>query len=403
MFGSRPPHAELKAMRKPIPADCFWVLMSLISLPATASDEGSDVSVQCELTSCSLMEKASELRQSSNAPALSAAVVLQGAVIAKATVGVRAEGGAPARDFDAWHIGSVTKAITATLTARLVERGQLRFSSSLEELGAELLSPKERAYATVTVRELLSHRSGIAKIPEEEGMDLFRSDTRTLPEQRHSFAKSFLSRAPFAPPGSEFAYANGNYIVMGALLERLSKDSWEDMVVKEVFVPLGLRSAGFGAPGGGHPSKAPVGHEFIDKRARPVQPGERADNPEVIGPAGRIHMTMEDLALFGYRHAAGEFEADGYLSTDTYRLLHTDQGDGAAMGWFVQQWRGHRLLSHTGSNGYWYSMLAVQPEKRLAIAVAANVNPDGGADVAVHELISALTRSAILGECLNRR
>ena len=121
----------------------------------------------------------------------------------------------------------------------------------------------------------------------------------------------------------------------------------------------------------------------------------------VVGPAGTIHMTMEDLAMFGYRHAAGEFAADGYLSSETYRLLHTAQGEDAALGWFEQQWRGHRLLSHTGSNGYWYAMLAIQPEKRLAIAVASNIDPEGGAEVAVHELVSALMRATILGECLH--
>jgi CubicO group peptidase (beta-lactamase class C family) len=281
-----------------------------------------------------------------------------------------------------------------------VERDFLRFSSTLEELGPGLLSSNYRSYATVTVRDLLSHHSGIAKISEDQGMEMFRGDVRPLPEQRRSFAKLTLSRAPLAAPGAGFAYANGNYIVMGALLERRAKDSWESLIAREVFAPLGLKSAGFGPPGGGHQTKAPVGHEFTDGSARPVQPGDRADLPAVVGPAGTIHMTMEDLAMFGYRHAAGEFEADGYLSPETYRLLHTDQGEGAALGWFQQQGHGHRLLSHTGSNGYWYAMLAIQPEKRLAIAVASNVDPEGGAEVAVHELVSALVRTTILGECL---
>jgi Beta-lactamase len=65
-----------------------------------------------------------------------------------------------------------------------------------------------------------------------------------------------------------------------------------------------------------------------------------------------------------------------------------------------QEWRGHRMLSHTGSNGYWYAMLMIQPEKRLAIAVASNVAPEGGVAVPVRELVSALVRASILGECL---
>ena len=231
-------------------------------------------------------------------------------------------------------------------------------------------------------------------------MAAFRSDVRPLAEQRSSFARLLLSQPPLAAPGSKFEYANGNYVVMGALLERLTKDSWENLVAREVFAPLGLKSAGFGAPGGGDRSRAPVGHEFIDGSARPMQPGNPADLRAVVGPAGGIHMTMEDLAMFGHRHAAGEFVADGYLSQETYRLLHTTQGEDAALGWMKQEWRGHRMLSHTGSNGYWYAMLIIQPEKRLAIAVASNVAPEGGAAPSVHELVSALVRAAILGECL---
>jgi CubicO group peptidase (beta-lactamase class C family) len=383
-------------------AKCLGIVLGITSLCAVAADSGdaTQKSATCELTSRALVKKASALRQSSHVPALSAAVVLRGKVVAKGTVGVRAEGGKPALDSDAWHIGSITKPITATLTARLAERGRLRFSSTLEELGPELLASGDRSYASVTVQDLLSHHSGVGTTPELQAIETFRGDMRPLPDQRRSFAKLLLSAAPLAAPGAKLEYANGNYIIMGALLERLTGDSWESLAEKEVFAPLGLKSAGFGRPAGGDPSKAPVGHEFTDGHSRPTQPGERADTPAVTGPAGAIHMTMEDLAMFGYRHAAGEFEADDYLSPGTYRLLHTDRGETAALGWFTQQWRGHRLLSHTGSNGYWYAMLAVQPEKRLAIAVASNVDSEG-AEFAVHELVSALAHTTILGECFH--
>ncbi len=376
-------------------AQCFGIVVGIMSLGSVAAAGDT-----CPLTSGSLVEKAAALRQSSRVPALSAAVVLDGKVIARGTVGVRAEGGAAALDSDAWHVGSITKPITATLTARLVERELLRFSSTLEALGPDFYAAGDRAYAGVTVQNLLSHHSGVGRLPEEQGLNLLRRDVRPLPEQRLSLAKLLLSSPPLAAPGDKHSYANGNYVIIAAILERLTRDSWEHLIVKEVFAPLGLKSAGFGRPAAGDPSRAPVGHEFTAGQARPTQPADHADIPAVFGPAGGIHMTMGDLAMFGYRHAAGEFEADGYLSPATYRLLHEDQGESAALGWFEQRWRGHRVLSHTGSNGYWYAMLTVQPEKRLAIAVASNVDPEGGAEVAVHELISALMRATILGECL---
>jgi CubicO group peptidase (beta-lactamase class C family) len=400
LLRSRPFKDRAKEMSTRIRANCLGIAVGIMSMCAAAADNGraAPKAETCELTSSSLVERASAVRQSSHVPALSAAVVLRGKVVAKGTVGVRAEGGAPALDSDAWHIGSITKPITATLTARFVERDLISYSSTLEELAPDLLSAN-RSYATVTVRDLLSHHSGVGQIPWEQGMGTFRGDVRPLPEQRRSFATMALSRTPLAAPGAAFEYVNGNYVVTGALLERLAKDSWENLVAREVFAPLGLKSAGFGPPGGGHQSKAIVGHEFKDGSARPMPPGDEADSPAVMRPAGTIHMTMEDLAMFGCRHAAGEFEADGYLSPETYRLLHTARSENAALGWFEQQWRGHRLLSHTGSNGYWYAMLAIQPERRLAIAVASNVDPEGGAEMAVQELVSALMRATILGEC----
>jgi CubicO group peptidase (beta-lactamase class C family) len=384
-------------------ARCLGIAACIMSMCAVAAgNESASPKVDsCELTSRSLVRKASVIRDSSRVPALSAAVVLRGKVVAQGTAGLRAIGGAAALDSDAWQIGSITKPVTATLTARFVERHLLRFSSTLEELGPDLLSGNSRSYATVTISDLLSHHSGFEGIPEDQGMGLFRADARSISEQRRSFARLALSRTPAAAPRTKFAYANGNYVVIGTLLERLARNSWENLVAQEVFAPLGLKSAGFGAPGEGNQSIAPVGHAFTDGSAWPVQPGDRDPIPAVMGPAGAIHMTMQELAMFGYRHAAGEFEADGYLSSETYRLLHTDQGEGVALGWMIQHWRDHRVLSHTGSNGYWYAMLAIQPEKRLAIAVASNVAPDAGAELAVHELVSALMHTVLLGECLH--
>lgn len=109
-------------------AKCSGIAMGLMSMCAAATGSGSASPKfdTCELTSHSLVETASALRQSSKVPALSAAVVLRGKVVAKGTVGVRAENGGPALDSDAWHIGSITKPVTATLTARASSEFDLR-------------------------------------------------------------------------------------------------------------------------------------------------------------------------------------------------------------------------------------------------------------------------------------
>lgn len=117
---------------------------------------------------------------------------------------------------------------TAQEAQGFVERDLLRFSSTLEQLGPDLLSSNDRSYATVSVRDLLSHHSGVGTDMEDQWMRMFRGDVRSLPEQRRSFAKLALNRTPLSAPGAQFKYANGNYIVIGALLERLARDSWEN-------------------------------------------------------------------------------------------------------------------------------------------------------------------------------
>lgn len=386
-----------------IPAYSAGIAAGLLatSLAAAAAGPVSSMPARCALNSQALLNKATDLRQKGNVPALSAAVMVDGRVVAKGTVGVRVLGGQPALDADAWHIGSITKSFTATLAARLLERDRLQLSWSLKQLVPDLLVSTYPSYGDATIHDLLSHHSGLGGNPlDDADLEAFYEDARLLPEQRRILARLALGRAPSAAPGEKFTYANANYVVIGVILEQLEKQSWEHLVTAEVLVPLQLESGGFGAPGAGDSARAPVGHEFTNEVLIPVKAGPRADSPAVVGPSGTLHMNMQDLARFAYHHAAGELESDGYLSTQTYRLLHTNRGEDAALGWFTQQWRGHRLIKSTGSNGYWYAIVVAQPEKRVAIAVASNATPEAGATLAVGELVSALLRATLLGECI---
>jgi CubicO group peptidase (beta-lactamase class C family) len=379
----------------------FVAVFLSASITAVAAAIAPSAPSGCELNSKALLSKASELVQAGNVPGLSAAVIVDGRIVAKGTVGVRALGGELALDSDAWHIGSITKSFTATLAARLVERDSLQLSRTLKQLVPDLLVSTYPSYGNATVQDLLCHRSGLGGNPIEDAeIEKFYEDARSLTKQRRSLARLAFGRAPSATPGEKFTYSNASYVVAGVIFEQATKQPWEQLVTTEVLEPLQLESGGFGAPGAGDSARAPVGHELTNEGLIPVKAGSRADSPAVFGPAGTMHMNMQDLARFAYRHTVGEFETDGYLSMQTYRLLHTDRGEDAALGWFTQQWRGHRLIKNTGSNGYWYAVVVAQPEKRVAIAVAANADPEAGATLAVGELVSALLRATLRGECI---
>ena len=142
-------------------------------------------------------------------------------------------------------------------------------------------------------------------------------------------------------------------------------------MTREVFVPLGLTTAGFGAPGTAGANDQPSGHRSgLLGGLRAVEPGPMADNPPVLGPAGTVHLSLEDLGRYLSVHMAGaRGEETGYLSEESWHTLHTPPfGDEYAMGWGVRE----GLLMHAGSNTMWYMQMVMAPEADRAVIIAFN-------------------------------
>jgi CubicO group peptidase (beta-lactamase class C family) len=196
------------------------------------------------------------------------------------------------------------------------------------------------------------------------------SDGRA-PEARIKAVRALLSRPPAQPPGV-FVYANAGYIIAGAALERIVGESWEQIIVRELFTPLGMASCAFGAPGTPQQVNEPWGHQGLS----PVSPGPAADNPPSLGPAGTVHCSLVDWGKFLALHLAGaRGEASGLVSQTTLTRLQTPPAGGDyACGWGVVQrpWAGGTALTHNGSNTMWYATAWLAPAKNLTFAVATN-------------------------------
>ena len=178
-------------------------------------------------------------------PAIAAGIVTRAGLEWSGVRGVRQAGGTDAATLDdRWHLGSNTKAMTAAVFARLVDQGRARWAMPLSQAfpGATL----DAAFADVTVDDLMRHKAGLtdAAMPTP---NVARADPRSAIEQRAAVVDSALSKPPTGTKGT-FAYANINYVLVGAAIERISGQSWEEMTASELFQPLGLGSAGFGAP-----------------------------------------------------------------------------------------------------------------------------------------------------------
>lgn len=321
------------------------------------------------------------VRADGGLPALAGAVWRGPALIALGATGVRKLGDqTPATAGDRWHLGSDTKAMTATLIGIHVDRGEIHFDDTIGELFAgETIDP---GYQDVTLEQLLQHRGGA---PGEIPADIWSAmwEDGSAPDAREKAVLALLSRPPAQAPGT-FVYANAGYMIAGVALERRAGATWEELMRAELFEPLEMSSCGFGAPGSATAVDEPWGHTIGDDGTPvPVAPGPLADNPPSLGPAGTVHCSLADWGRFLALHLAGaRGEATSLISGATLtRLQEPPDGGDYAAGWLVvdRTWAGGRALTHSGSNTMWFATAWLAPANDMTYAVVTNRGDDAAA------------------------
>ncbi|RIK66998.1 MAG: penicillin-binding protein [Planctomycetota bacterium] len=317
-------------------------------------------------------------------PGMAAAVVRCEGPIVVGVAGRRAaRGKQKIAAEDRFHLGSCTKSMTATLCAMLVEQGKLKWETTVAEAFGEQAEKLNPAYRTVTLKQLLCHRAGLA---EDR-----RPDLATWPKvlllsgdmlkQRRSLVEIVLSREPAHEADSKFAYSNYGFAIAGAMCEAVTGEAYEALMKRMMFEPLGMTTAGFGAPGSPEKIDQPRGHDTLFGMYSAVPPGPGSDNPAVIGPAGTVHCSVGDWAKYARMHLLGarKPEAVPLLKPATVEILHTDPYEqGYAFGWVIrdEEWAGGKMLAHDGSNGRWYAVVLIAPQRDLAILAATNAADD---------------------------
>jgi CubicO group peptidase (beta-lactamase class C family) len=313
----------------------------------------------------------SELRKRKKLVGLAARVMVDGQVLASAADGERQRGsGVPIGLGDRWHLGSITKSITATMIARLVESGQMQWSDSIG--GRFTDASIHEDWKPVTLRQLLTHTAGA---PGNFSLRVRLIRPALGPEctkERRQAVMNVIARKPVHRPGKKYAYSNVGYTIAGAMAETVTGVSWEDLVKREVFEPLELIGAGFGPPKS--PSQTldqPRGHRMIWKTSA----SDEEDNTPIMGPAGTVHMTLSDLGTYATEHLRGELGTGKLLATETYKRLHTPELDNYACGWVKRDPTyevPYTAYWHNGSNTMWYALVVFIPGKNMTVAVTAN-------------------------------
>jgi CubicO group peptidase (beta-lactamase class C family) len=288
--------------------------------------------------------------------------------ITTAVAGVRQAGGTGVGDADRFAIGSLTKSFTATLAAMLVEDGAIAWTSTIGAVFPELVDSIRPEYAAVTLRDLLAHRG---RTYEPASLTEFPTLTGTATAQRAQFVAWDVQQAPTTPAG-QTAYSNAGYVIAGAMLERVSGQSWESLITTRLAQPLAM-AVTFGVPGAS--SDEPQGHRYTGGQwvaADPVQ----LDSvfPVGIYPAGGVKIGMQDLGRYLQLHLlALRGDAGLILSTTAARTLHTVVQDQLALGWIVLPRGTGHVDFHNGSDGEtYYAEMALSESGGVACAVATS-------------------------------
>lgn len=337
-----------------------------------------------------LADSVTDLRKEHKLVGLAAMVMVDGKVLASAAHGERKKSSDVAIELgDRWHLGSITKSITATMIARLIESGQLKWTDTVGERFADAAIHDD--WKPVTLQQLLTHTAGA---PANFPLGVKLKKPAPGPERTRERRKAVIdviAQKPAYPPGEKHAYSNVGYTIAGAMAESVTGVSWEDLVRRDVFAPLKLTEAGFGPPKS--PSDTlpqPRGHRsaFGSK----ISVGDDEDNTPIIGPAGAVHMTLANLCQYATEHLRGELGAGKLLAAETFKHLHKPALANYACGWVVKR-PGDKIpytvYWHNGSNTMWYALVVFIPGKNLVVAVASNDGDIKEAEAAAWKVVNA--------------
>jgi CubicO group peptidase (beta-lactamase class C family) len=168
-------------------------------------------------------------------------------------------------------------------------------------------------------------------------------------------------------PGSKFDYSNSNFIVLGAVIEKVSGRKYGDLLRERIFEPLGMKDTGLDSD-----------EIVLPKRAEGYHPGPhglevaRSESMTIPWSAGAIYSTTGDLLKWEHGLFGGKI-----LNADSLKLMTTPGKGNYGLGVFIEDHDGVRVVSHGGGIEGFNTHLAYTPEKQIAVVVFSNVN--GGA------------------------
>jgi len=257
-----------------------------------------------------------------------------------------------------FRLGSVTKQFTAAGILLLEERGKLKTDDPVKMH----LPDAPPAWNKVTIFHLLTHTSGIPSLTEFPDFETWKLSRRSIQQSIDLFRDKPLE----FPPGHRYNYSNSGYLLLGYLIEKISGETYETFVKKNIFDPLGMKDSGYDS-----------NETVISSRAAGYTPG-----PDGIVNAAFVHMsiphgagalysTTEDLLRWTNGLFGGKV-----LSAASLKKMTTPFKEDYAFGLVVADVNCRKTIKHGGGIEGFNTELTYLPDERLTIVVLANLNGD---------------------------
>jgi CubicO group peptidase (beta-lactamase class C family) len=335
-------------------------------------------------------------------PGLAIAIVKDGKVVTAKGYGVRKLGeSTPVDEQTLFGIASNTKAFTGAALAILVDEGKISWDDPVTKHlpGFQMYDP----YVTreMTVRDLLTHRSGLG---------LGAGDLMFFPPSDFT-REEIVTRLRFIKPAtsfrSKYAYDNVLYLVAGQVVAAVSGKSWDDFIKERIFAPLGMTASNTSVkdlrPGGNFISP----HQKVEGRLQPV-PYMNLDN---TAPAGAINSNVAEMAkwiitqlnegappdgqndgrrLFSQRQSREMWSAQTPIAVgNPPPALSALKANFSAygLGWGLNDYRGHKIVSHSGGLAGMVSRVRMVPDLKLGIVVLTNQEAGGAMEAISFRII----------------
>ena len=299
-------------------------------------------------------------------PGVAVIVVRDGQIIFRKGKGMaNLELGVPIEPDMVFRLGSITKQFTAVAILMLAEQGKLAPDDSI----SKFLPDYPTHDHLITVQHLLTHTSGIKSYTSmPEWLPLWRKDF-TVQELIDFFKYQPMESAP----GKRWAYNNSGYILLGAIIEKVSSQSYERFIQQSIFEPLGMKQSYYDSPSRVIPRRV-AGYD------KSLEDFTNAAYLSMTQPyaAGALASTVDDLVLWD-----SALYTEQLLKHETLQQAHISHRltDGSSTaygyGWAISEYAGHRLIEHGGGIHGFRTRAIRMPDDRVFVAVLSN---NGGAN-----------------------